>query len=53
MMLKGKSHMKILAVCGSVAYGTAAEFDDIDLFIMPKKIVCGLLLQKRFSKQES
>ena len=29
--------MKILAVCGSVAYGTAAEADDIDLFIVAEK----------------
>ena len=36
-LLNGTSHLKILAVCGSVAYGTAAETDDIDLFIVTQK----------------
>ncbi len=36
-LLKSKSYLRILAVCGSVAYGTAAEADDIDLFIVTQK----------------
>jgi len=36
-LLNGKSYLKILAVCGSVAYGSADEDDDIDLFIVAEK----------------
>ena len=36
-LLNSTSYLKILAVCGSVAYGTAAEADDIDLFIVAQK----------------
>ena len=31
------SHGKLIAVCGSVAYGSAAASDDIDLFIITKE----------------
>ena len=36
-LLSGKSYFKILAVCGSVAYETASESDDIDLFIVTQE----------------
>jgi hypothetical protein len=37
LMQKNKSYLKILAVCGSVAYETATERDDTDLFIVAQK----------------
>ncbi len=36
-LLNSTSYLKILAVCGSVAYGTAAKAHDIDLFIVAQK----------------
>jgi len=30
-------HMKLMGVCGSVAYGSAVKSDDIDLFLIAKK----------------
>lgn len=33
-LLGGKSYLKLLAVCGSVAYGVASDNDDIDFFLV-------------------
>ena len=35
--LSTKSYIKLIAVCGSVAYGLANESDDIDFFIVSQK----------------
>ena len=36
-LLSSKSHLKLLAVCGSVAYGAATDDDDIDFFLIAQK----------------
>jgi len=36
-LLRSKSHIKLLAVCGSVAYGAATDKDDIDIFLVSQK----------------
>jgi predicted nucleotidyltransferase len=36
-LIHRSSHVKLMAVCGSVAYGSAVSSDDIDLFLITKK----------------
>jgi predicted nucleotidyltransferase len=54
--LKRRSgNVKLMAVCGSVAYGNAVESDDIDLFLITEKnrlwlfILRGLILARAFN----
>jgi hypothetical protein len=59
LLLKSRSYIKILAVSGSVAYGTATENDDIDLFIITQNdrmwlaFAKSLLLARAMNTKES
>jgi hypothetical protein len=45
-LLGGKSYFKLLAVCGSVAYGVASDNDDIDFFLVCQENRMWLTLAK-------
>ena len=36
-LIRRSSHVKLIGVCGSVAYGSAVMSDDVDLFLVTKK----------------
>ena len=54
-LIRRSSYVKLMAVCGSVAYGSALRSDDIDLFLVTKKnrlwlsIFKALLFARAFS----
>ena len=54
-LVGGSPHVKLVAVCGSVAYGSAKDTDDIDLFLITKRnrmwlsLLRALVLARAFS----
>ena len=58
-LVRHSPHIKLMAVCGSVAYGSPKDTDDIDLFLIAKKnrlwisFLKALILARGFSMKTS